>query len=150
MASPMGQIAFDEYGRPFIILRDQEKKSRLTGIEAHKVGHFSSAIVLLIKWTKFALNVLRWLNQTFQDHRAFLLECVRAAWFFCVVVDQLCVWSRMIALVVCKVALEILECAGTGGTDSYIMYTIIVENTRHRLCITIFLFLTYVKLLVVN
>lgn len=32
----MGQIAFDEYGRPFIILRDQEKKSRLTGIEAHK------------------------------------------------------------------------------------------------------------------
>ncbi|XP_076437215.1 T-complex protein 1 subunit epsilon-like [Babylonia areolata] len=36
MAAPMGQIAFDEYGRPFIILRDQEKKSRLTGIEAHK------------------------------------------------------------------------------------------------------------------
>jgi len=32
----MGQIAFDEYGRPFIILRDQDKKSRLTGIEAHK------------------------------------------------------------------------------------------------------------------
>lgn len=32
----MGQIAFDEYGRPFIILRDQEKKTRLTGIEAHK------------------------------------------------------------------------------------------------------------------
>lgn len=32
----MGQIAFDEYGRPFIILRDQAKTSRLTGIEAHK------------------------------------------------------------------------------------------------------------------
>jgi len=31
-----GQVAFDEYGRPFIILRDQEKKSRLTGIAAHK------------------------------------------------------------------------------------------------------------------
>ncbi|RUS84662.1 hypothetical protein EGW08_007582 [Elysia chlorotica] len=30
------QIAFDEYGRPFIILRDQEKQSRLTGIDAHK------------------------------------------------------------------------------------------------------------------
>ncbi|CAG5131016.1 unnamed protein product [Candidula unifasciata] len=30
------QIAFDEYGRQFIILRDQEKQSRLTGIEAHK------------------------------------------------------------------------------------------------------------------
>ncbi|VDQ02732.1 unnamed protein product [Trichobilharzia regenti] len=31
-----GQLAFDEYGRPFIILRDQEKKKRLCGIEAHK------------------------------------------------------------------------------------------------------------------
>ncbi|KAK3800475.1 hypothetical protein RRG08_051757 [Elysia crispata] len=30
------QIAFDEYGRPFIILRDQERQSRLTGIDAHK------------------------------------------------------------------------------------------------------------------
>lgn len=34
--SAMGQIAFDEYGRPFIILRDQDRKTRLTGIEAHK------------------------------------------------------------------------------------------------------------------
>lgn len=32
----MGQIAFDEYGRPFIILRDQDRKMRLSGIEAHK------------------------------------------------------------------------------------------------------------------
>jgi len=31
-----GQVAFDEYGRPFVILRDQGQKSRLTGIEAHK------------------------------------------------------------------------------------------------------------------
>ncbi|KAK6182755.1 hypothetical protein SNE40_010367 [Patella caerulea] len=31
-----GSIAFDEYGRPFIIVRDQENKTRLTGIEAHK------------------------------------------------------------------------------------------------------------------
>ncbi|BFZ06339.1 hypothetical protein BsWGS_09378 [Bradybaena similaris] len=30
------QIAFDEYGRPFIILRDQDKQSRLTGIDAHR------------------------------------------------------------------------------------------------------------------
>lgn len=29
--------ATDEHGRPFIILREQEKKSRLSGIEAHKV-----------------------------------------------------------------------------------------------------------------
>jgi len=34
--SSVGQIAFDEYGRPFIILRDQDKQKRLTGIEAHK------------------------------------------------------------------------------------------------------------------
>jgi len=32
----MGQIAFDEYGRPFIIMRDQGNQKRLTGIEAHK------------------------------------------------------------------------------------------------------------------
>ena len=30
----------DEYGRPVIILREQEKKSRLRGIEAHKVFQF--------------------------------------------------------------------------------------------------------------
>ncbi|VDN97044.1 unnamed protein product [Rodentolepis nana] len=30
------QLTFDEFGRPFIILRDQEKKKRLTGIQAHK------------------------------------------------------------------------------------------------------------------
>lgn len=35
-AGPMGSIAFDEYGRPFIIMRDQDTKQRLSGIEAHK------------------------------------------------------------------------------------------------------------------
>ena len=34
----MGQVAFDEYGRPFIILRDQDKQTRLTGLEAQKVS----------------------------------------------------------------------------------------------------------------
>lgn len=29
-------LVFDEYGRPFIIIREQEKKKRLTGIEAHR------------------------------------------------------------------------------------------------------------------
>lgn len=32
----MGTLAFDEFGRPFIILREQESKIRLSGIEAHK------------------------------------------------------------------------------------------------------------------
>lgn len=34
--SAQGSLAFDEYGRPFIIIRDQDKKKRLTGLEAHK------------------------------------------------------------------------------------------------------------------
>lgn len=38
MMSLPGSIAFDEYGRPFIILRDQENQKRLTGNEAIKVG----------------------------------------------------------------------------------------------------------------
>ena len=29
-------LAFDEYGRPFLIVREQEKKQRLQGLEAHK------------------------------------------------------------------------------------------------------------------
>ncbi|CAL8076847.1 unnamed protein product [Calicophoron daubneyi] len=36
MGGPRGQLAFDEFGRPFIIFRDQEKKKRLTGNQAHK------------------------------------------------------------------------------------------------------------------
>lgn len=38
MASLPGSIAFDEYGRPFIILRDQENQKRLTGTDAIKVS----------------------------------------------------------------------------------------------------------------
>ena len=36
MAS-MGSLAFDEYGRPFLIMRDQESQSRLSGNDAIKV-----------------------------------------------------------------------------------------------------------------
>lgn len=38
MASFPGSISFDEYGRPFIILRDQERQKRLTGNDAIKVS----------------------------------------------------------------------------------------------------------------
>jgi T-complex protein 1 subunit epsilon len=31
-------LAFDETGRPFIILREQAKKKRVKGMEAHKVS----------------------------------------------------------------------------------------------------------------
>ena len=37
MALFPGAVAFDEYGRPFIILRDQDRQKRLTGIDALKV-----------------------------------------------------------------------------------------------------------------
>jgi hypothetical protein len=30
-------LIFDENGRPFIVLRDQDKKKRTKGLEAHKV-----------------------------------------------------------------------------------------------------------------
>jgi len=36
MAQSVGNLAFDEYGRPFLILRDQDKQSRLTGKDAIK------------------------------------------------------------------------------------------------------------------
>lgn len=32
------QLIYDEYGRPFIIVRDQDKQSRLKGMEAHKAN----------------------------------------------------------------------------------------------------------------
>ncbi|VDP05499.1 unnamed protein product [Heligmosomoides polygyrus] len=37
MAS-MAQLMFDEFGQPFIVMRDQEKQKRLTGLEALKVS----------------------------------------------------------------------------------------------------------------
>jgi len=36
MASLPGTLAFDEYGRPFIIIRDQQNQKRLTGVDALK------------------------------------------------------------------------------------------------------------------
>jgi T-complex protein 1 subunit epsilon len=34
----VGTLAFDEFGRPFLILKDQDKQKRLVGIEAIKVS----------------------------------------------------------------------------------------------------------------
>ena len=39
-------LAFDETGRPYIILREQAKKKRIKGIEAHKVCKTSIEFVL--------------------------------------------------------------------------------------------------------
>ncbi|XP_057292403.1 T-complex protein 1 subunit epsilon-like [Hydractinia symbiolongicarpus] len=38
----MAQLAFDEYGRPFIVLKDQNNQERLTGVEALK-SHIMAA-----------------------------------------------------------------------------------------------------------
>lgn len=38
MSAFPGSITFDEYGRPFIILRDQDSQKRLTGNDAIKVS----------------------------------------------------------------------------------------------------------------
>ena len=35
----IGALAFDEFGRPFFILKDQEKQRRLIGIDAVKVSN---------------------------------------------------------------------------------------------------------------
>jgi len=40
--SSMGTLAFDEYGRPFIIIKDQDKQTRLTGLNALK-SHIMAA-----------------------------------------------------------------------------------------------------------
>lgn len=40
-------LTFDEFGRPFIIIRDQEKKKRLTGIQAHKVSGYEIVYCLV-------------------------------------------------------------------------------------------------------
>jgi hypothetical protein len=45
-------LAFDESGRPYIILREQAKKKRVKGLEAHKVGN----IVTL--FLNFILNII--------------------------------------------------------------------------------------------
>lgn len=50
MAAFPGSIAFDEFGKPFIILRDQGAQKRLTGNDAIKVsfGHGAMDVDRLI------------------------------------------------------------------------------------------------------
>eukprot|EP00928_Gymnodinium_smaydae_P022784 TRINITY_DN1901_c0_g3_i1.p1 TRINITY_DN1901_c0_g3~~TRINITY_DN1901_c0_g3_i1.p1 ORF type:complete len:568 (-),score=177.33 TRINITY_DN1901_c0_g3_i1:69-1700(-) len=45
MAAPMGQLAVDEYGNPFIIMEEQEKKKRLRGVDAHKANILAAKAV---------------------------------------------------------------------------------------------------------
>jgi hypothetical protein len=42
-------LAFDENGRPFIILREQEKKKRVKGLEAHKVSPSPNPLHMMVR-----------------------------------------------------------------------------------------------------
>jgi hypothetical protein len=55
MASLPGTLAFDEYGRPFIIIRDQQNQKRLTGIDALKVSFAFSSYVQYFKYNNIEL-----------------------------------------------------------------------------------------------
>lgn len=52
-ARPQG-ITFDEYGRPFIILKEQDKQKRLTGLDAQKVEAQNYAQIFVL--TSFSDN----------------------------------------------------------------------------------------------
>ncbi|MPC17227.1 T-complex protein 1 subunit epsilon [Portunus trituberculatus] len=66
----MGQLVFDEYGKPIIILKDQDQQKRLTGIDALKVRGvfladwqtFTKSMVYIsynsVKWKKNVTNPL--------------------------------------------------------------------------------------------
>jgi len=45
MSAPVGQLAVDEYGNPFIILEEQSKKKRLSGLDAHKANILAAKAV---------------------------------------------------------------------------------------------------------
>merc|ERR1719355_558424 len=41
----MGQLAVDEFGNPFIVLEEQEKKKRLKGLDAHRANIIAAKAV---------------------------------------------------------------------------------------------------------
>uniref|UniRef100_A0A2K6EHC2 T-complex protein 1 subunit epsilon n=1 Tax=Propithecus coquereli TaxID=379532 RepID=A0A2K6EHC2_PROCO len=57
MAS-VGTLAFDEYGRPFLIIKDQDRKSRLMGLEALKSHIMAAKAVANTMRTSLGPNVL--------------------------------------------------------------------------------------------
>jgi len=47
-------LAFDETGRPYLILREQGKKKRVKGLEAHKVIFIIT--IIFIKFIKILIT----------------------------------------------------------------------------------------------
>ena len=54
----VGTLAFDEFGRPVIILRGQDTKKRLFGIEAHKVTFFLPRASFLVMLKVFSSRLV--------------------------------------------------------------------------------------------
>ena len=42
----VGSLAFDEFGRPFLILRDQDNQKRLIGKDAIKVEIYRNIVIM--------------------------------------------------------------------------------------------------------
>lgn len=56
-------LAFDETGRPYLILREQGKKKRVKGLEAHKViinNLFATINIFYILSDFWDLKAMRW------------------------------------------------------------------------------------------
>jgi hypothetical protein len=50
-------LAFDESGRPFIILREQSKKKRVKGLEAHKVSNYKEMDFIILNKNIHYFNI---------------------------------------------------------------------------------------------
>lgn len=57
MAAFPGTVAFDEFGRPFIIIRDQENQKRLTGNDALKVILLNVSYLFTLNLYQKLLNI---------------------------------------------------------------------------------------------
>ena len=58
-------LAFDESGKPYIILREQAKKKRVKGMEAHKVSIHHWHIALKVYKVNFTTLELKLINTMF-------------------------------------------------------------------------------------
>ncbi len=69
----MGALAFDEFGRPFIIIKDQDKQKRLTGNAAIKVSMDSLFNFYLYQRLVHLAGLKRFLSKVFyQSYNQYL------------------------------------------------------------------------------
>lgn len=82
----LGQLIFDEYGKPIIILKDQDQQKRLTGIDALKVcmtagaayclpvrarrvclGHKVGGMGVLCRWVTVEQVDRAWFSEVYRE-----------------------------------------------------------------------------------